>query len=169
MVNERSIAIGAGTLIAPYVSLSAGMFEGQDLGASPVVRIGDRCVVGRGSHIVGHVSIDVGDDVSMGPYVYITDQNHSYLDPDTPIGRQWPSDAGVVIGPGSWLGAHVVVLPGARIGRNVTVGAGAVVRGDVPDRCVVAGVPARVVRRWVDGRGWVDEPRPERPVDEPRP
>jgi len=31
------------------------------------------------------------------------------------------------------------------------------VRGTVPHRCVVAGVPARVVRRWVDGAGWVDE------------
>jgi acetyltransferase-like isoleucine patch superfamily enzyme len=37
------------------------------------------------------------------------------------------------------------------------VAAGAVVRGEVPDRCVVAGVPARIVRRWVEGKGWVDE------------
>jgi acetyltransferase-like isoleucine patch superfamily enzyme len=39
----------------------------------------------------------------------------------------------------------------------VVVAAGAVVRGTFPDRCVVAGVPAKIVRRWVDGRGWVDE------------
>jgi acetyltransferase-like isoleucine patch superfamily enzyme len=37
------------------------------------------------------------------------------------------------------------------------VAAGAVVRGTFPDRCVVAGVPARIIRRWVDGQGWVDE------------
>ena len=35
------------------------------------------------------------------------------------------------------------------------VAAGAVVRGEVPDHCVVAGVPARIVRRYVAGRGWV--------------
>jgi acetyltransferase-like isoleucine patch superfamily enzyme len=71
-----------------------------------------------------------------------------------PIGRQWPSNIAVSIGSGSWLGAGAIVLPGARIGRNVVVAAGSVVRGAVPDRCVVAGVPARVVREYVAGDGW---------------
>jgi acetyltransferase-like isoleucine patch superfamily enzyme len=107
-----------------------------------------------GSHIVAHHSIVIGDDVYTGPYVYITDQNHGYTDPDTPIGRQWPTNSSVSIGAGSWLGTGVVVLPGAVIGRNVVVAAGSVVRGQVPDRCVVAGVPARVVREYVPGLGW---------------
>jgi acetyltransferase-like isoleucine patch superfamily enzyme len=154
--NEQYIEVGAGTMIGPNVSLTAGMAPGQDLLTSPVVRIGDRCVIGRGSHVVGHWSIDIGDDVQTGPYVYITDQNHAYEDPDQPIGRQWPVEAGVSIGAGSWLGANAVVLPGAQVGRHVVVAAGAVVRGVVPDRCVVAGVPARVVRRWYPERGWVD-------------
>jgi serine acetyltransferase len=154
--NERYLAIGAGTMIGPYVSLTAGMAPGQDLLTSPVVRIGDRCVIGRGSHIVGHWSIDIGDDVQTGPYVYITDQNHGYENPDEPIGRQRPVEAAVSIGAGSWLGAHTVVLPGAQLGRHVVVAAGAVVRGQVPDHCVVAGVPARVVRRWFPDQGWVD-------------
>jgi len=68
-----------------------------------------------------------------------------------------PTEAAVRIGSGSWLGANAVILPGAQIGEHVVVAAGAVVRGEVPDRCVVAGVPARVVRRWVEGRGWLDE------------
>jgi acetyltransferase-like isoleucine patch superfamily enzyme len=50
-----------------------------------------------------------------------------------------------------------VILPGAQIGEHVVVAAGAVVRGQVPDRCVVAGVPARIVKRWVEGAGWVGE------------
>ncbi len=119
-----------------------------------MLRIGDRCVIGRGSHIVAHHSLVIGDDVFTGPYVYITDQNHSYADPDEPIGRQMPRNAAVQIGSGSWLGAGAVVLPGACIGRNVVVAAGSVVRGTVPDRCVVAGVPARVVRQYLPGDGW---------------
>ena len=118
----------------------------------PVLRIGDRCVIGRGSHIVAHHSIVIGDDVYTGPYVYITDQNHSYADPNLPIGRQWPVNDAVSIGAGSWLGAGAIILPGARIGRNVVVAAGSVVRGEVPDRCVVAGVPARIVREFQAGR-----------------
>jgi serine acetyltransferase len=152
--GERWIAIGADTLIGAFVTLSAGMVPGQDLGPDPVLRIGDRCVIGRGSHIVAHQSLVIGDDVFTGPYVYITDQNHGYADPEVPIGRQVPTNTAVSIGSGTWLGAGAIILPGARIGRNVVVGAGSVVRGEVPDRCVVAGVPARVVREYVAGNGW---------------
>jgi acetyltransferase-like isoleucine patch superfamily enzyme len=154
MFGERWIEIGSDTLIGANVTLCAGMVPGQDLGPDPVLRIGDRCVIGRGSHLLAHQSTHIGDDVFMGPYVYITDQNHSYSDPEAPIGRQWPSNTAVSIGSGSWLGAGAIILPGARIGRNVVVAAGSVVRGVVPDRCVVAGVPAKVVREYVPGTGW---------------
>jgi acetyltransferase-like isoleucine patch superfamily enzyme len=152
--GERWIQVGEDTLIGQHVTLSAGMIPGQDLLLPSVLRIGDRCVIGRGSHIVAHQSIDIGDDVYTGPYVYITDQNHGYDDPDVPIGRQVPKNSAVSIGPGSWLGAGAIILPGAQIGRNVVVAAGSVVRGDVPDRCVVAGVPAKIVREYAEGDGW---------------
>ncbi|HUK70767.1 MAG TPA: acyltransferase [Streptosporangiaceae bacterium] len=152
--GERWIEVGDDTMIGMHVTLCAGMLPGQDLGPQPVLRVGDRCVIGRGSHIVAHRSVTIGDDVFTGPYVFITDQNHAYTDPDVPIGRQWPSNDTVSVGPGAWLGAGAIVLPGAKIGRNVVVAAGSVVRGEVPDRCVVAGVPARVVREYVRGSGW---------------
>ncbi len=153
--NEHLIHIGAQTIVGPGASISAGMAPGQEMPTDPVVSIGSRCLIGRGSHIVGHWEIVIGDDIQTGPYVYITDQNHSYADPDAPIGRQWPSNAPVSVGAGSWLGAGAIILPGTVIGRNVVVGAGSVVRGHVPDRCVVAGVPAKVIRAYVAGDGWL--------------
>jgi acetyltransferase-like isoleucine patch superfamily enzyme len=160
--GEQWIEIGDGTMIAELASVCAGMMPGQDLGPEPLLRIGDRCVIGRGSHIVAHSSIDIGDDVYTGPYVYITDQNHSYTDPDQPIGRQWPVNSSVSIGAGTWLGTGVIVLPGSVIGRNVVVAAGSVVRGQIPDLSVVAGVPARVVKDFRPGSGWS---RPEALAD----
>jgi acetyltransferase-like isoleucine patch superfamily enzyme len=153
--NERWIRIGSRTMIGPHVSLTAGMAPGQEMVSDPVVSIGDRTLIGQGSYIVGHFNIDIGDDIQTGPYVYITDQNHVYDDPDVPIGRQWPVESGVSIGSGSWLGTGVIVLPGARIGRNVAVGAGSVVVGELPDHCVAVGVPARVIKQYVAGDGWV--------------
>ncbi len=153
--GERWIHIGRDTLVGPEVSLSAGMVPGQQMVTDPVVRIGDRCMIGRGSHIVGHFSIEIGDDVYTGPYIYVTDQNHGYEEVDEVVHAQWPHDVPVRIGTGSWIGTGVVILPGTTLGRNVVVGAGAVVRGIFPDHSVVAGVPARVVRRYVPGSGWV--------------
>jgi len=152
--GEAGIEVGEDTLIGQQVTMSAGTLPGQDLCALTVLAIGDRCVIGRGSHIVAHQSVEIGDDVWTGPYVYITDQNHGYEDPDVPIGSQFPVNRPVSIGAGSWLGAGAIILPGARIGRNVVVAAGSVVRGDVPDTCVVAGVPAKIVREHTKA-GWL--------------
>ena len=156
--NERYIHIGAGTMIGPQITLSAGMMPGQVCLSDPVVRIGDRCLIGKGSGIVGHLSIDIGDDVWTGHNVYITDQNHGYEDVTRPISQQTQPERAVSIGAGSWLGYGTVVLPGARIGAHVTIGANSVVTGEIPDRSVAVGVPAKVIRRYEEGKGWLPVP-----------
>jgi acetyltransferase-like isoleucine patch superfamily enzyme len=150
--GEGRISIGAGTAIGPLASISAGMPSQAGLRGEPVIEIGDRCTLGKGIGIVGHQRIEIGDDIWTGHYVYVTDQNHGYEDLDLPIGTQMWSNEPVSIGAGSWLGHGAIVLPGSRVGRHVVIAAGAVVAGiDVPDYSVVAGVPARVVRRYVGG------------------
>lgn len=153
--NEAYIRIGAGTMIGPQATLSAGMVPGQACLTDPVVTIGDRCLIGKGSGIVGHFKIEIGDDVWTGHHVYITDQNHGYEDVDRPISEQSQPERSVSIGDGSWLGHGTVVLPGSRIGKHVTVGANSVVTGEIPDFSVAVGSPAKVIRRYVDGQGWV--------------
>ncbi|TYB54201.1 acyltransferase [Nonomuraea sp. PA05] len=152
--GEQWIEIGEHTLIGERVSMSCGMVPGPDLGPDSILRIGASCSIGRGSHIVAHQSVDIGDDVFTGPYVYITDQNHVYDDPDVPIGRQWPRNSPVSIGSGSWLGTGAIILPGTTLGRQCVVAGGAVVRGEFPDHSVVAGVPARRVRGYTPELGW---------------
>ncbi len=147
LFNERYIHIGAGTLFGPQITLSAGMVPGQEMVTDPVIVIGDRCLFGKGSGIVGHLEIRIGDDVWTGHHVYVTDQNHGYERLDLPISQQFMEERPVSIGDGSWLGHGTVVLPGARIGRHVVVGANSVVTGELPDNCVAAGVPARVIKR----------------------
>jgi len=147
LFNEQYISIGEGTLFGPQVTLSAGMVPGQRMVTDPVITVGDRCLFGKGSGIVGHLEITVGNDVWTGHHVYITDQNHGYEDLTIPISMQVMPERPVSVGDGSWLGHGSVVLPGATIGRHVVVGANSVVTGDLPDNCVAAGVPARVIRQ----------------------
>lgn len=157
--NERYIHIGNDTMIGAHVALSAGMIPGQQCLTDPVVRIGDRCLIGRGSGIVGHLGIDIGNDVWTGHYVYITDQNHGYENVTLPISQQTQEERFVSIGDGSWIGTGSVILPGAKIGRHVAVGANSVVTGELPDFCVAVGAPARVIKRYSPDGEW-------RPADE---
>ncbi len=156
--GEEWIWIGKETMVGAHVTLSAGMGPGQEMLSNPVVRIGDRCLIGRGSSIIGHWSIDIGDDVFTGMNVYVTDQNHGYENLEEPIGTQQPSEKAVTIGAGSWIGSGAVILPGAQIGCHVVVGANSVVGGVIPDNSVVVGAPGRVVRRH-DGVDWQREHR----------
>ncbi|MGB0114232.1 MAG: acyltransferase [Ilumatobacteraceae bacterium] len=145
--NEQYIRIGSGTMFGPQATLSAGMIPGQTMVSDPVISVGDRCLFGKGSGIVGHLSITIGDDVWTGHHVYITDQNHGYEDLDLPISQQVMPERPVSIGDGSWIGHGAVVLPGAQIGRHVVIGANSVVTGTIPDNAVAAGVPARVIKQ----------------------
>ena len=151
LYNEHYIHVGSGPMIGPHCTLSAGMMPGQICITDPVVSIGDRCLIGTGSAVVGHFSITIGNDVWTGHNVYITDQNHGYEDVTRPIGIQSMPEKPVTIGDGSWIGYGSVVLPGASIGDHVVIGANSVVTGEIPSYSVAVGSPAKVIRRYVDG------------------
>lgn len=92
--------------------------------------------------------VHIGDYCMIGPNVLITTVGH----PHSPakrrnkIAQAWP----VRIGDDVWIGGNAVILPGITIGNNVIVAAGAVVTKDVPDNCVVGGIPARKIKDLAD-------------------
>lgn len=163
LFGEEAIHVGADTLIGRSCTLTVGYGDGDRLEGREL-RFGERCVVGTRSTFTAHESIVIGDDVWFGQGVFVSDASHGYQDPDEPIGNQLGAHQRVRIGSGSWVGHHAVVLPGTTIGRNVVVAAGSVVRGEVADHSVVAGVPAKVVRRLEPGVGWVSASGDVRPV-----
>lgn len=161
LFGTRSMHIGEGTMIGRQCSLGVGYGPDDDNAPARGLVIGARCVVGARATITAHESVVIGDDVWFGQDVYISDANHGYQDPDTPIGLQFGKHDPVEIGAGSWIGRGAVILPGSRIGRNVVVGAGSVVRGELPDHSVAVGAPVKVVRRLERGVGWVSTTRPD--------
>lgn len=161
LYGEAQMHIGEETLIGCWTTLATGYSPDQDTVPPRALVIGDRCVIGQRCGLVAHESIEIGDDVWFGQDIFVTDANHGFEDPDVPIGQQLGPHEPVRIGAGSWVGHGVVILPGSRIGRHVVVAAGSVVRGEVPDYSVVAGVPAKVIRTLDP-----DAPRPD-PADFP--
>jgi acetyltransferase-like isoleucine patch superfamily enzyme len=120
------------------------------------LRIGDKCVFGRDSTVNCYLDIEVGAATIVSDWVYICDFDHASGDLDRPIKDQGIVKSPVRIGPGSWLSTKVSVLRGAEIGAGSIVAAHAVVRGQTPELCLLAGVPATVVRRRVQQshEGW---------------
>ena len=62
------------------------------------------------------------------------------------VTKSWNNKGDIVIGNDVWIGGNVTILPGVTIGNNVVIAAGAVVTKDVPDNCVIGGVPAKKIR-----------------------
>ena len=87
--------------------------------------------------------ITVEDDVMIGPRVNITSENH----PVEVADRKTLVPGAVVIKHNAWIGAAATIMPGVTIGENAVVAAGAVVTKDVPANSIVAGVPAKVVKK----------------------
>jgi len=119
------------------------------------MRFGDRCFVNVGTTIISVEEIVVGDDVAFANDVYVMDSDSHGVE-----GRPH-KQAPVRIGDGCWIGTRAIILPGVTLGKRVLVAAGAVVTRDVPDDCLVAGNPARVVRELTYPAGcrraWHDE------------
>lgn|GEM_PF-2380668 len=119
------------------------------------IRFGDRCFVNVGTTIISVVEITVGDDVAFANDVYVMDSDSHGVE-----GRAH-REAAVRIGDGCWIGARAMILPGVTLGKRVLVAAGSVVTRDVPDDCLVAGNPARVIRSLTYPAGckraWHDE------------
>jgi acetyltransferase-like isoleucine patch superfamily enzyme len=110
------------------------------------VYIGNRTLVGMSNVIIGPVNI--GDDVIIAQNVVISGLNHSYQDVNLPISNQQVITSPVKIGKDSWIAANVVITAGVTVGVHAVIAAGAVVTKDVPDFCVAAGNPAKVIKRY---------------------
>lgn len=108
------------------------------------VTIGDYTRIGIHNTIIGPVCI--GNHVNLAQGITITALNHNFEDASKRIDEQGISTKPVVIGDDVWIGANAVILPGVTIGSHCVVAAGAVVTKDVPDNCVVGGVPAKVIK-----------------------
>lgn len=109
------------------------------------VTIGDYTRIGIHNTIIGPVCI--GNHVNLAQGITVTALNHNFEDASKRIDEQGISTKPVVIGDDVWIGANALILPGVTIGSHCVVAAGAVVTKDVPDNCVVGGVPAKLIKR----------------------
>lgn len=107
------------------------------------VSIGKRCFIQQCCTFFGRGGITIGDDVFIGPKVNLITINHDV----NPENRSATYGRPIVIEDKVWIGINATVLPGVRIGYGAIIGAGSVVTKDVPPMTIVAGNPARIIRK----------------------
>jgi acetyltransferase-like isoleucine patch superfamily enzyme len=108
--------------------------------------IGDRSYVNDGAFVMCRREVTIGEGCAIAWNVVITDSDVHELSVDD-VAR--PRDEPVVIGDACWIGTGATILKGSHLATGAVVAAGALVRGAVGERELVAGVPARTVARGV--------------------
>ena len=156
--SPHRVSIGRDVMIHDRAWLALYEADGAGQKFEPRLVIGDRTILGQDLYIACLGEVEIGSDVLGGNHILIADTYHDYRDPDTAIRYQpMATPRPVRIGDGVLLNPSVSILPGVTIGERSSIGAGAVVTSDVPPNSVVAGNPARVIRRFDRERGeWVD-------------
>ena len=132
------IVLGAGVCVGDAVQL-LGRHDGR-------CEIGERVWIGPQAFLDAR-DLVIERLVGIGPGVRILGATHRELPADLPVIATDLEIGPVRIAEGADIGTGAVILPGVTIGAGAIVGAGAVVTRDVPPHAVVAGVPARVIRR----------------------
>lgn len=107
------------------------------------ITVGKNVFINSNCNFQDQGGITIGDGSQIGHKVTLATLNHGIAPEDR--GTLYPEP--IVIGKNVWIGAAATVVPGVTIGDNSIIGAGSVVTKDVAPNTIVAGVPAKVIRK----------------------
>lgn len=140
----NDFSLGANSTIEDFCTINNGVGS---------VIIGKNTLVGMGNVVIGPVKI--GNHVIIAQNVVISGLNHEYEDIHLPISLQPVRTKLISIEDECWVGANAVITAGITIGKHSVVAGGAVVTKDVPPYSVVAGNPAKIIKKLnVESQLW---------------
>lgn len=112
--------------------------------------------IGQNLHITCAGKMVIGQGTAITNNVTITDIVHTYSELGIPVNKQAVKVVPTIIGRNCFLGSNVSIQPGAALGDHCIVGSNSVVKGIFPSHCVLAGAPARIIKRYDGEKGqWI--------------
>ena len=148
--GQKRLSIGDNTIIQSHCIFGCWEKYGEQQ-FMPSITIGNHCSIGEYNHITACNKITIGNGLLTGRYVYIGDNAHGRLSWEEaeipPVSRHLTSKGEIKIGRNVWIGDKVSIFGGVTIGDNVIIGAGSIVTHDLPDNCMAAGAPAKIVKQ----------------------
>jgi acetyltransferase-like isoleucine patch superfamily enzyme len=139
----NDFSIGKHTTIEDFSTVNNGLGD---------VIIGNNCRIGLSNVIIGPVTI--GNNVILAQNIVVSGMNHGYQDVKVPIRDQKCTVMPVLINDECWIGANAVIVAGVTIGKHSVVAAGSVVTHHVPPFCIVAGNPAKIIKKYNASSGF---------------
>jgi acetyltransferase-like isoleucine patch superfamily enzyme len=126
------------------------------IGKHAEIVISDDVAIAQNVHITSAGKLFVGKSVTILANVFITNIDHAYEDINRPASKQELIIKDTSIGENCFIGIGASIQAGTTLGKHCIVGTNAVVRGTFPDYCVIAGVPARIIKKYdTDQKKWV--------------
>lgn len=111
------------------------------------IRIGGGSFLNQGVMVAAMDLVEIGEHCMFANGCFVTDANHRFDDPITPVPWQGFTTKGPTrLGDNVWCGANVVITSGVTIGERSVIGANSVVTTDIPAYSIAAGAPARVIK-----------------------
>ena len=108
------------------------------------IELGENFYANYNCTILDVARVSIGKNVMFAPNVSLFTAGHPVHPDSRNSGYEY--GIGITIGDNVWVGGNVVMNPGVHIGNNAVIGSGSVVTKDIPDNCIAAGNPCRVIR-----------------------
>lgn len=148
--RRKNLYIGDNVRI--YPGLRAEMTHDD---ATVIIR--DNVSIGQNFHVVSYKgAMIIERNTTISGNVFISNVDHDYHEIGKHILDQDMIYKETRIGENCFIGYGAVIMPGTKIGKQCIVGANSLVKGEFPDYCVIAGNPARIIRRYdLDAEKWM--------------
>lgn len=139
--GTRKVIVGNRVRIQPGMRLEV-------IGEDGKIVIDDNTSIGQNLHIISQGNLKIKRNTTISGNVFITNINHDYREIGVHILEQKHIIKDTIIGENCFIGYGASIQAGTVLGKQCIVGTNAVVQGEFPDYCVIAGVPAKIIKKY---------------------